>query len=438
MRAVVVGALVLVTLLVAVPAAVAGDARVQRDEDSGYLAPTFVGSPGELNDMVVEVDRDGTATFTDRAQPIDAGRGCTPTGDPHRVRCARPGPGELARIDLGDGPDRLALDDTSASVDVDGGDGDDVIDTGSGGVGLDGGPGNDVLDGGSGDDAISGGSGDDVLRGRAGNDTLDGGSGADTVDGGSATDWVDGEEGDDTILGGPGHDLLEFFRLGGGDDRIDGGPGRDAVSYRSPESAEPPDLSASLNDAPDDGRPGEHDNLASVDTIVGFAGRSWAIVFDFKGRLRVVSGKARIIAPLAPSADAGGGLAEFAGTTFTTVVGVLEAGIAGQVELAAEEGATRPVVAAQCRAGKRLTARVRPLVAPDLSGSPTALPPRFRVVARSSASTNLGGARWVTNEICAGTRTTVRTGAVRVEDFGRRRVKTVRAGQSYFARRGNR
>ena len=69
---------------------------------------------------------------------------------------------------------------------------------------------------------------------------------------------------------------------------------------------------------------------------------------------------------------------------------------------------------------------VRRLWASDKGG-------RFRTHGRNSVTT-VRGTRWITTDTCAGTRTTVTSGAVAVRDLRRRRTVLVRAGHSYLAR----
>jgi hypothetical protein len=59
---------------------------------------------------------------------------------------------------------------------------------------------------------------------------------------------------------------------------------------------------------------------------------------------------------------------------------------------------------------------------------------RFRTHGKNSVAT-VRGTSWVTTDTCAGTRTTVREGAVSVRDTRRHRTVLVRAGKSYLARR---
>jgi hypothetical protein len=58
---------------------------------------------------------------------------------------------------------------------------------------------------------------------------------------------------------------------------------------------------------------------------------------------------------------------------------------------------------------------------------------RFETRARYSSAT-VRGTRWLTEDRCDGTLTRVTQGVVNVRDFGRRRTRLVRAGQSYLAR----
>lgn len=77
----------------------------------------------------------------------------------------------------------------------------------------------DMLSAGSLSVQLIGGDGDDILVGNAGADTLEGGLGNDSLSGGDAADLLQGGQGDDTLVGG----------LGG--DTFSGGSGSDAVSY---------------------------------------------------------------------------------------------------------------------------------------------------------------------------------------------------------------
>jgi hypothetical protein len=86
--------------------------------------------------------------------------------------------------------------------------------------------------------------------------------------------------------------------------------------------------------------------------------------------------------------------------------------------------ATARAAAAQTKKSKK---RKRQLWARDKGG-------RFRTHGKNSVAT-VRGTSWVTTDTCAGTRTTVREGAVSVRDTHRHRTVLVRAGKSYLARR---
>ncbi len=109
------------------------------------------------------------------------------------------------------------------SVDVDGGQGNDLL-NGSAmltmGISF-------VARGGEGNDIILGGGGDDVLLGEDGRDIILGGNGNDTVFGGDGNDIILGQNGNDTLNGNDGNDII----LGGnGNDTIDGGAGFDILN----------------------------------------------------------------------------------------------------------------------------------------------------------------------------------------------------------------
>jgi Ca2+-binding RTX toxin-like protein len=160
--------------------------------------------------------------------------------------------------------------------------------------------GSDLLVGGVGGDYLNGGrqatdpgtDGDDVVAGGPGDDVLDAGAGADRMSGASGRDWIRGGMGDDILVGGPGVDDLEGgfnpfdndpddieeltdndYINGGsepdrvegqqGSDRLVGGSGTDALHYfGTPGIAAIPDVDISFDNQPNDGPPGEGDNVA--------------------------------------------------------------------------------------------------------------------------------------------------------------------------------
>jgi Ca2+-binding RTX toxin-like protein len=205
---------------------------------------------------------------------------------------------DIERVVGGSGADTLIG--SGGANDFDGGPGDDRLDglagpdklqgglNDSGNDRAVGGPGNDVLEGDAGDDVLDGAADDDQVLGGGGTDTLLGGSGKDDLAGGPGTDDLAGGDGDDTLHGsdvvpigadsadklngGPGEDVL----LGGpGDDELIGGAGADAISGEdgndtvSYEGRTTP-IAVSFDGQPNDGAPGERDNVAvDVENVVG-------------------------------------------------------------------------------------------------------------------------------------------------------------------------
>ena len=178
--------------------------------------------------------------------------------------------------------------------------GDDVLSGAGGNDALDGGlsdAGSDTLDGGDGDDSGTGGPGDDALLGRGGADSLDGGGGADSLSGHDGPDQLFGGAGIDALSGGSGDDLVRGGapalvgadgsdslkgdegndRLLGdeGDDTLDGGTGADSMS--GGDGTDTADfqsrfesIATTLDALPNDGAPGERDNVGTdVENVRG-------------------------------------------------------------------------------------------------------------------------------------------------------------------------
>lgn len=125
-----------------------------------------------------------------------------------------------------------------------GGDGDDVLNGFDHHDRLEGGDGNDSLLGGVNNDTLLGGSGHDVITDNHGHDRAEGGEGNDTISTGDHNDTIDGGAGDDslnggiesdTIYGGAGNDVIsddhghEYVDAGDGDDVIRTGMHNDTV-----------------------------------------------------------------------------------------------------------------------------------------------------------------------------------------------------------------
>ncbi len=107
-----------------------------------------------------------------------------------------------------DGNDTLAATLTSRSVDLIGGQGNDLLVGDGGDDFLDGGPGDDILVSGDGNDVLFGGDGQDFLFSGPGNDLLFGQAGDDVLNGDAGRDILIGGEGSDNLNGGAGEDLL--------------------------------------------------------------------------------------------------------------------------------------------------------------------------------------------------------------------------------------
>jgi Ca2+-binding RTX toxin-like protein len=153
-------------------------------------------------------------------------------------------------VSLGGGDDRFSISDApwepfppNVHVESFGGDGNDRLQSGH------------VLDGGAGDDRLEGHDGDQLLRGGPGNDEVSGLAGS---------DQVYGDAGNDTVSGDSHRAAFP--------DVIDGGPGTDTIGQDWQDSEAR--LTITLSGGADDGRPGEGDDVRSVESLKGFsAGR---------------------------------------------------------------------------------------------------------------------------------------------------------------------
>ena len=167
---------------------------------------------------------------------------CTAQYDSSVITC----PGAVAvRADLGDGDDHGQVSaDVSFPVTLAGGNGRDWLE-GNGAA--------NTFDGGPGDDRLTGSGGDDVLHGGDGNDEITGGAGRDLLDGGAGDDLLHPDANED-----PSADV------------VDGGPGTDTVDgdYSSRFASVVSPVAITLAGGADDGRPGEGDDLRSVERVV--------------------------------------------------------------------------------------------------------------------------------------------------------------------------
>ncbi len=120
---------------------------------------------------------------------------------------------------------------------------------------IDGGGGNDTLAGGPGPDSVDGGPGDDAVQAGDGNDVLLADSG-----------------GTDTLRGEGGNDVFRAKSLTLSPDLVDGGPGVDVADYSARLTPVILKTSPEATPTPDDGAPGEGDDLDAVETLIGGRG----------------------------------------------------------------------------------------------------------------------------------------------------------------------
>ena len=128
-----------------------------------------------------------------------------------------------------------------------------------------------TVDGGAGSDRLSGDDLGETFLGGDGNDDLEGNEGADTLDGGAGDDELSGYSGGDRLLGGEGNDMLhpdDYEEPSA--DVVDGGPGVDTIEsdYGSRYTDVQYPVGITLGGGADDGRPGENDDLQSVERLI--------------------------------------------------------------------------------------------------------------------------------------------------------------------------
>jgi Ca2+-binding RTX toxin-like protein len=240
----VIGALAAMLAALALTPAVAAASSVAVEGGVLVLRAT----PGEQNRVTVGPDdSDDLVQIGDAERPSFPAGVCAPAAwYPDAVVCT-PQPGGI-RVETGDGDDQV---DVTAA--------------------LPGAPALTVLVG-DGNDEVSAWnhSGPAHFEGGAGNDKLDGGRGRDVLLGGPGNDELDGREEGDELRGGEGDDSLRGDAGGApGADTIDGGPGRDrADGGWEPSLMEvQPFVTVSLDGQPNDGRPGEGDNVIGIERI---------------------------------------------------------------------------------------------------------------------------------------------------------------------------
>lgn len=125
------------------------------------------------------------------------------------------------------GDDDISAVSARKAVSITGGDGGDTIWGGQGNDTLDGAGGDDWIFARAGNDIVTGGDGVDRMSGNNGHDTLSGGAGRDSLYGGSGRDSLAGGDGNDVVLGQGGS--RDTVSGGAGDDVVDGGMGIDTL-----------------------------------------------------------------------------------------------------------------------------------------------------------------------------------------------------------------
>ena len=195
---------------------------------------------GVLDDVPGKVYVDDTAAFS-----FPAGVCELAFGEPFSAVVCTPQPGGI-KIAAGDGIDII----NSGIV------------PGGGPIAIAGGPGDDVLRGDSLAESFDGGAGVDKITGDGGDDTIHGGADHDELEGQVGDDKVYGDDGDDTLAGDGIRDQV-------GHDVIDGGAGYDNVQYdweNEPLHHQPP-ITVTEDGVANDGRPGENDDVRSLEEI---------------------------------------------------------------------------------------------------------------------------------------------------------------------------
>ena len=236
-------ALVLAVALAGLVPAGASAATVAREADGTLVYKASAGAV-ENHVGVQGSDDDSTITFyTSSGDPMNAPAGCTPSdlygGDV--VTCTTPA---AVRVELGPGDDdAYVTDGIPVPVTIRGGTGADWLEAADEAG---------VLEGGTGEDKLVGGEGDDALRGGDGNDTIEGNDGGDRIDAGAGDD----------LLAPDGYEHANA-------DVVDGGPGFDRIEgdYSSRFSDTDPPVAITFGGGADDGRPGEGDDLRSVEKV---------------------------------------------------------------------------------------------------------------------------------------------------------------------------
>jgi Ca2+-binding RTX toxin-like protein len=430
---------------------------------------TLAGGPGE--DSLTGGQDDDTLTGGGGADDIDGDRG----GDK-----VEGGPGGDA-LDGGEGDDSLY---GGALGGVVGADGDDRLNGGRGADLLFGGRGNDLLDGGPEGDTISGEAGKDTVtyddrtnpvrvslngiaddgeKGEGDNVAND----VEVIDGGERDDTLSGDADRNLLNGGPGDDEIQ---ANDGSDQLTGGKASDLLNARDGNSDVvdcEDDKDLAIADRDDAVR-----NCETVDRPGArhpIVGRYARVLREGEFRLRLPQGrrffrlyqdvKIPIESTIDPRADdvrlvtarnpgarqvASVSAGRFAVRQRGRRRAVTELRLAGRLPdcrgSSTQEGRAK-------RAARSSPRRLRVAVGKSVAGpkvsnrAGVSVAPRkgkrgggVEVLGKYSRGASTG-TRWLTEDRCDGTLTTVISGTVRVRDFGRGRTVTVRPGKPYLAAR---
>lgn len=237
--------LVALAAIATLPVAGAQAAAISYDGDT----LVYTAAPGESNWPYIGNGVGGRILISDHYDATFPADRCL--GADGEYACDMP---DRIRLDLGDGSDRNGFRDGyvgTTPVDVFGGPGADSLEAHYDAptpVRLDGGDGNDGLRGYGADDVLIGGAGDDTLNGSGGSDELRGGEGNDTL---KPDDQAAPSA--DIADGGPGIDLLE-----------------DYVQYFPGGGGVHPPTTITFGGGADDGRPGEGDDITSVERMTAY------------------------------------------------------------------------------------------------------------------------------------------------------------------------
>ena len=336
---------------------------------------------------------------------------------------------------------------------------DDILDGGDGNDTLDGGPGADQMSGGTGIDTTSyalaksavfvtldgkagdgeSGEGDTVgsdvenLGGWSGQDTFTGSSTGNAMSSAGGEDYMDGAGGADVMTAGAGFDVVRA--RDGVADTVDCGGSRDFAILDKKDTVngscervdrglvKSPRLGRFVLSRPLHG--GEAFGLSGMHRTVPLKDN---LGLPFGSTLDATSGAVKLTA-----ARAGGGTPDrhLLGRRVPREAAALAAGADGrdahrwhqplEVQQGELQSAQRPRLA-------------RPRVLRRLFGSAHG---RFRTRGRWSTAT-VRGTEWSVIDRCDGTLTTVKRGTVTVRDKVKHKTVTLKSGQSYLARRGNR